>query len=299
MKQGTAIIVLDATLRQVYLHKRLRARDFNGFLALPGGEVDPGETPSEAAIRELKEETKLVRTKADISFLCKTRETKNPEDKWETFWFVTVLKFGERMEQAEKRKAGKWKAYPLAAIRKLKSQLYPGTAAVLKKANDYAEAMSPTNTAAPFKCAIAAVDIAVIRRNPKDMRIQVLLGRKPGAKKFRFPGGFVDPTQDNTFKDAALRELSEEVLNCQVLPGTDKAICTGHKVNDARYSRDKDKIFTSLFVFRYLPTGKRIKAGDDLAAVQWFDLNTFKRHQMVREHWFLLTELRLEANHIL
>jgi mutator protein MutT len=295
-KQGTAIILFDSTFSKVYLHERLTARDFNGSLAFPGGEVDPGETPAEAAVRELKEETGLVRKTKHLNFIAKTKETKSKTDKWETFWFIAQLGFEEKLTRME-LKAGHWKAYSLDELAALKHRLYPGTYGVIRKLPDYIDAQAPTHTSRPFKCALAAVDMAIVRVNPKKETFQVLLGRKKNSQLFRFPGGFVDPTKDNSFAEAAIRELGEEVPNCKLMPNP-KPIVTGLKINDSRYKRDKDKVFTSLFVFRPAPKNPtRLKAGDDLVQVKWFDFHTITRQMLVPAHVSLMNHLFAELNH--
>ena len=295
LKQGTAIIIFDSTFSKVYLHERLTARDFNGSIAFPGGEVDPGETPAEAAVRELKEETGLVRKTKHLNFIAKTKETKSKTDKWETFWFIAQLAFEEKLVRIE-RKAGEWKAYSLDQLAELKHKLYPGTYGVIRKLPDYIEAQAPTNTSRPFKCALSAVDMAVVRAHPTKKRMQVLLGRKAHSPLFRFPGGFVDPTKDASFAEAAARELSEEVPNCKLLPNP-KPIVSGLKINDSRYRRDKDKIYTTLFVFRPAPNcPAKLKAGDDLVQVKWFDFGALTPHMLVPAHVTLMNHLLVEFN---
>ena len=56
-----------ATHAAVILTRRAsKMRKHAGQWALPGGRVDPGETPVQAALRELQEEVGLVRTEADV-----------------------------------------------------------------------------------------------------------------------------------------------------------------------------------------------------------------------------------------
>jgi bifunctional NMN adenylyltransferase/nudix hydrolase len=103
------------------------------------------------------------------------------------------------------------------------------------------------------------VDIALIKDN------NILLGRKPGEEKWRFLGGFVDPT-DNSFEESAAREAKEEagvdVKNIQY-------VCT-RKVNDWRYRGERDQIITTLYTAE--PIGEPV-AGDDIGEVKWFSLD--------------------------
>lgn len=43
---------------EVLLHKRVKAPN-SGLWVAPGGKLDPGESPAECAIREMREETGL------------------------------------------------------------------------------------------------------------------------------------------------------------------------------------------------------------------------------------------------
>src|SRR5699024_6264243 len=67
----TADVVALATVQHVehvLLVRRAHA-PYAGYWALPGGHVDPGETPVEAAVRELDEETGLQLAPGVLSFV--------------------------------------------------------------------------------------------------------------------------------------------------------------------------------------------------------------------------------------
>jgi 8-oxo-dGTP pyrophosphatase MutT (NUDIX family) len=56
MRRRAAIFVLDDKDNVLLLH---RLKPGEEYYVVPGGGVDPGETPEQAAVRELKEETGL------------------------------------------------------------------------------------------------------------------------------------------------------------------------------------------------------------------------------------------------
>ena len=129
------------------------------------------------------------------------------------------------------------------------------------------------------------VDIAVIRdypRNPGVGHKEVLLGRKPGETKWRFPGGFVD--KDETLEQAAIREAHEE---------------TGLVVENPRYIgsfslkdwrvTEGNAMVTSLFV-AHLIEG-HATAGDDLAEVEWHLLNHTALDKVNSNHRHLMVAL--------
>ncbi len=55
-RQAATVVLLRAD-RSVFLIRRLRAMVFGGMWAFPGGALEPGETPVDAAVREVLEET--------------------------------------------------------------------------------------------------------------------------------------------------------------------------------------------------------------------------------------------------
>lgn len=94
----------------------------------------------------------------------------------------------------------------------------------------------------------------------------VLLGRKADESTWRFPGGFVDAT-DQDLEAAARREFREETG----LSVEGRAHYAGSRLSDDwRFRNSPDKaVMTSLFVCAY--TFGAAKAGDDLAEVRWVE----------------------------
>ena len=119
------------------------------------------------------------------------------------------------------------------------------------------------------------VDVAVVRNG------EILLGRKHGAKRFRFIGGFTDPS-DDSYEDAAIREGKEEsglrLRNPQY-------ICS-QKMDDWRYRSEEDKIITHLFICEEFDG--TANAGDDIEEVKWFAIESLDKSQISKVHHELL-----------
>ena len=119
------------------------------------------------------------------------------------------------------------------------------------------------------------VDIAIVKAD------MVLLGRKPTQNKFRFIGGFTDPT-DSRYEEAAAREAKEEtgveVENFKYLGSA--------KIDDWRYRSEEDKIITIFFKADY-KTGEPV-ANDDIVELKWFKKSELTEEELVKEHHVLL-----------
>ena len=117
----------------------------------------------------------------------------------------------------------------------------------------------------------ATVDVAILKEE------KILLGRKPTQEKFRFLGGFADPT-DNSYEESARREVEEE-SGIEV----DDIIYLGScKIDDWRYRNEEDKIITHFFTAKY--SSGDPKATDDIAELRWYDLKELKEEIFVKEH---------------
>lgn len=133
-----------------------------------------------------------------------------------------------------------------------------------------------------YPTSFQTVDVAIINHDKK----QVLLGKKPGEKKYRFVGGHVD-VKDQSLEDAAKREAMEETGNIE----TDNYKYLGSfRVDDWRYKRSLDGILTALFVCDYI-FGTPI-AKDDIVEVKWFKFKDLAKTSLVEpEHIPLMDKL--------
>ena len=123
----------------------------------------------------------------------------------------------------------------------------------------------------------ATVDIVIFDQAEKN----ILLGRKPLEDKWRFPGGFSDPT-DDCFETSAKREAHEEVGNIEFGPFS---YIGSLKIDDWRYKKERHKIITNIFKTHYLWGAP--KASDDLAEVKWFSIEELTKDYstvLVGEH---------------
>ena len=136
----------------------------------------------------------------------------------------------------------------------------------------------------PYPKVYSTIDCAVFNEDYS----QILLGRKATEKKFRFIGGFVDPT-DLSYEYAAKREVFEET-NVEI-DGLEY-ICS-MLINDWRYT-DIDKIITTLFAGKYIMGIP--KAKDDIQEIAWFNFNEIQPEDLVTEHSKLLIKLKAHFN---
>ena len=187
----------------------------------------------------------------------------------------TVTLYGSR-DSFIKAYKGKYSVCELEAttfisgteVRRRVCNNYPPTA-------DYRAGMIAA-TAYRFPTAFQTVDIAVVKETG-----ELLIARKPDQKKWRFIGGFSDPTSPSLEVDAK-REVMEE---SQVEVG-DIRYLGSTLIDDPRYRHEVDKIKTAFFVAKYI-FGKP-EGSDDVAAVKWISINKFDRNEIDDPHQVLV-----------
>lgn len=117
---------------------------------------------------------------------------------------------------------------------------------------------------------------------------RILLGKKPGQIGLRFPGGFLDPKEDKTAEEAAIREAKEETKLCLTV---EKYLCS-MLINDWRYGHEQNKIMTFFYLLPYdEATSGRPEAGDDLEMVVWREFGTISLNEIVSTHHPLISKL--------
>lgn len=134
-----------------------------------------------------------------------------------------------------------------------------------------------------FPTVYPTVDIAVFRNDHSEL----LLARKENEAKYRFPGGFTDPS-DDSFEMAAIRELMEE---CGDIDVVDMVYIGSCKVDDWRYRDSMDSIITHLYCC-VLESGTP-EASDDISELRWMDVQKLNEELFVNEHkplFYLLDE---------
>ncbi len=101
---GAEVRVAVAVLRaggRVFVQRRLEDGPLDGLLEFPGGKVETGETPREAVLRELAEETGL-RVEADRCRLLHEEKFRYPDRRLRLFFYSIEL------EKAPELAAGSW-----------------------------------------------------------------------------------------------------------------------------------------------------------------------------------------------
>lgn len=113
-----------------------------------------------------------------------------------------------------------------------------------------------------YPVSFQTVDVAALSSDGE----RLLLAKKPGEKKYRFIGGFVDPT-DLSLEHAARREFMEETGGAEI---SGLKYQGSWRVDDWRYKNESSKIMTALFVGTY--TFGSLRPSDDISELKWFNM---------------------------
>ncbi len=102
MKKAIEVAV-GLLIRQgaVWVQTRDGSRHLAGFQEFPGGKLEPGESPSDALLREIQEETGLALSPSTPRFLFTTRHAYPDRE-------VTLHFFLCRVDHAEPTGPGEW-----------------------------------------------------------------------------------------------------------------------------------------------------------------------------------------------
>jgi len=136
------------------------------------------------------------------------------------------------------------------------------------------------------------VDIAYVKTDGVSWagKLSVLLGKRPGSLRWRFPGGFIDPAE--TPPQAARRELREETT----FVAEHDPILIDHLFIDDWRSRGQDDVahMTHFYLVQHcfgaLPAKGRDL--DDIGEVAWFQLHNIDTRDVEPEHLPLITRLQ-------
>ncbi|MFN4254834.1 MAG: NUDIX hydrolase [Saprospiraceae bacterium] len=227
---------------------------------------------------------------------------------WEFRWQMFVEVFGEKVEVFEMPDLQDDRVWSQELDRRILEQKPEGTVTLYGARRDFVERYSgshqtevlePDEADAPdeivlegvrsgrdfragllyatlrrFPTVYPTVDIAVFRNDYREL----LLARKSGEGKYRFPGGFTDPS-DESYEEAVLRELGEE---CGDLEVRDLIYLGSARVDDWRYRDSMDSVMTHLYACELVDGTP--SPDDDIAELRWFDASKIKADQFVHEH---------------
>lgn len=131
-----------------------------------------------------------------------------------------------------------------------------------------------------YPTAYQTVDVAPIDENNR-----VLMAKKPGETKWRFIGGFSDPTSMSLEMDARREVMEETGIEVDDIKYLGSMLVAG----DSRYYHEVDKIKTAFFKAKYIYG--RPTANDDICEVGWVPLNELNENTVADFHLGLLKML--------
>lgn len=119
LEEGIGIILVSADLQGVWMNLRLAgAKDHQGYHQVAGGSVDPGESPRQAAVRELYEETGIVADPKQLTQVIRKVYSKPSGSIYRSTQFAMITP--QTPENTEPHKHSEWELIPWVTIPKLR-----------------------------------------------------------------------------------------------------------------------------------------------------------------------------------
>lgn len=88
-------VVLIRPDRTIFLIRRMRAMAFGGMWAFPGGSLEAGETPADAAVREIEEETGVTLLPAALTPWHRWLTPVFEPRRFDTWFFLAAMPDGQ------------------------------------------------------------------------------------------------------------------------------------------------------------------------------------------------------------
>ncbi|MGJ3238738.1 MAG: NUDIX domain-containing protein [Anaerolineae bacterium] len=214
---GAAAIVTDADRQNILLQQRTD----NGLWGVPGGSIEPGEEPAQAAIREVFEETGLhvevmrlvgvfggdgqIRAYANgdrfayvsVTFECRViggEINPDPVESQDVRWF-SIDNLPPEFTDVHQRRLTAWQSrqFPMFLVPEFDPQTFPQTSYMqsLRQRIGNLLVMSPGSTAVIF-----------------DQRGRVLVQKRKDDGLWDLPGGLYEPGEEPA--GTVMREVYEE-----------------------------------------------------------------------------------------
>lgn len=121
MKTGVGVFLLPLTLQTVWMAQRLGDRAYSGYWENPGGEVEPGETEKQAAVREVLEETGLVISEDDLTEVFDGPITRPCGEVYRSVNYAMITGLVPTLPEKEKHKRTEWVQVHVGAIKDLRT----------------------------------------------------------------------------------------------------------------------------------------------------------------------------------
>lgn len=153
-------VVLIRPDRTVFLIRRMRAMAFGGMWAFPGGSLEAGETPADAAVREIAEETGVTLLPAALTPWHRWLTPVFEPRRFDTWFFLAAMPDGQdaalpEFEADEKRwltpeqaiaehAAGDLPMLPPTVVTLRELSAYPSVTAMLTTHRDVTTPYMPT-----------------------------------------------------------------------------------------------------------------------------------------------------------